>query len=305
MKNIMETKSIFKKNIDLNVSDFAFEGMILLHEQYDDEGNKKDYTAEKCFTCGAWTLTFVKLNNIGDNEHPQEIKVGQSCAEYFEMPDNFSALALSEQRAEIAQAERDRQKVAIEKLYKTEPELAQMGEFLSEISDFSYSFKKIKYDLTSEEIQELKDEAVKVWGEIVKGEQKELRLSTRVQLENGLQEITGTVEKIYWKETQWGGQEKVVLEVNDNTLFVNKTKAFTGVEEGDVITIDLEVTMFEENQFGEKKETFTGYAKAGRINLKDYKGNGKWTSDLKNLDDLKLHLEELKKRDEEWEKEEI
>ena len=180
-----------------------------------------------------------------------------------------------------------------------------MGEFLSEISDFSYSFKKIKYDLTSEEIQELKDEAVKVWGEIVKGEQKELRLSTRVQLENGLQEITGTVEKIYWKETQWGGQEKVVLEVNDNTLFVNKTKAFTGVEEGDVITIDLEVTMFEENQFGEKKETFTGYAKAGRRNLKDYKGNGKWTSDLKNLDDLKLHLEELKKRDEEWEKEEI
>ena len=39
----METKSIFKKNIDLNVSDFAFEGMILLHEQYDDEGNKKIY----------------------------------------------------------------------------------------------------------------------------------------------------------------------------------------------------------------------------------------------------------------------
>ena len=151
----------------------------------------------------------------------------------------------------------------------------------------------------------LKDFDKKLTERVLREAEIDGSLRTRVQLENGLQEITGTVEKIYWKETQWGGQEKVVLEVNDNTLFVNKTKAFTGVEEGDVITIDLEVTMFEENQFGEKKETFTGYAKAGRRNLKDYKGNGKWTSDLKNLDDLKLHLEELKKRDEEWEKEEI
>lgn len=268
---LLDKNKIFKKSIDLDVSHFTFDGMILLHEQFDDEGRKESYSAEKCFTCGSWTLTFVILKNIGNNNHPKEIRVGESCAEYFELPDNFSALALSQQRAEIAKAERDRQKKAIEKLYTTEPQLAQLGEFLSEIDyNFSYSFKKIKYDLTDEQIQELKNEALTLWGNIVNRTKEEERLSKRVQLQDGLQEVTGTVVNRYWKDMDVYAVEYVILEVNDNTLFVNATKAFEEIKMGDVVTIELDVTMFKENrETGKKEDTFKGMAKAGRRKIKN------------------------------------
>lgn len=81
-----------------------------------------------------------------------------------------------------------------------------------------------------------------------------------VALDDGLQEITATVKKIFVKETQWGGQRTLILEVNSNTLFVNQTKTLDDVFEGDTITIELEVKMYD-------RTNLKGSAKAGRRKL--------------------------------------
>ena len=81
-----------------------------------------------------------------------------------------------------------------------------------------------------------------------------------VALDDGLQEITATVKKIFVKETQWGGQRTLILEVNSNTLFVNQTKTLDDVFEGDTITIELEVKMYDTTNL-------KGSAKAGRRKL--------------------------------------
>lgn len=81
-----------------------------------------------------------------------------------------------------------------------------------------------------------------------------------VALNDGLQEITATVKKIFVKETQWGGQRTLILEVNSNTLFVNQTKTLDDVFEGDTITIELEVKMYD-------RTNLKGSAKAGRRKL--------------------------------------
>ena len=92
-------------------------------------------------------------------------------------------------------------------------------------------------------------------------EEELYRLSKVDCLEDGLQEITGTVENIYGKDTPYGFVVKMVLNVNGNLLWVNQTKALEEVTKGETITIDLDVTMF---NIDERK----GSAKAGRRKLK-------------------------------------
>lgn len=82
-------------------------------------------------------------------------------------------------------------------------------------------------------------------------------------LESGLQEITGVVTNKYFAETPYGTQEKVVLDVNGNTLWVNVTKALEDVNTDDTITIELEVNMFNAD---ERK----GSGKAGRRKLTNH-----------------------------------
>jgi hypothetical protein len=86
------------------------------------------------------------------------------------------------------------------------------------------------------------------------------KLSKVVVLNNGLQEVTGTVTNRYFAETSYGSQEKLVVDVNGNTLWVNVTKALEDVDKEDTITIELEVNMF---NVDERK----GSGKAGRRKL--------------------------------------
>ena len=86
------------------------------------------------------------------------------------------------------------------------------------------------------------------------------KLDKVVVLKNGLQEITGIVTNRYLAETSYGVQEKLVLDVNGNTLWVNVTKATEDVDTNDTITIELEVNMF---NIDERK----GSGKAGRRKL--------------------------------------
>lgn len=264
-----ETTKIFKKDLDINVQDFVYSTALDLkveEESYD-----------KCFTCGNWAGEVIELKNIGNNDLPSTIRVGLSCADYFELPDNASALLLSAQRKAMAEAERIAFAKAIAEFKVKEPQLAQMGEFLSSINDWYYSkFRNIKYDLKADYIEWLREKTLEVWQVEVDELKRISRLSKRVQLNDGVQEVTAKVERTYWAETQWGGQRKLVLNVNDNTLFVNVTKALEEVNVGDTITIELEVTMFKTEKFGEEIKvtevnpnghSFTGIGKAGRRKL--------------------------------------
>ena len=82
-------------------------------------------------------------------------------------------------------------------------------------------------------------------------------------LNNGLQEVIGVVTNRYYAETPYGIQEKLVVDVNGNTLWVNVTKALEDVDKEDTITIELEVNMF---NVDERK----GSGKAGRRKLTNH-----------------------------------
>ena len=166
---------------------------------------------------------------------------------------------------------------AIREFGINEPEIAQMGEFLSSINViYKEEFSKIKYNYGAEFVEGLRKYTLETWEAEVNSIIIDTRLANRVQLENGLQEITAKVEKVYTAETQWGYQRRLILDVNANTLFVNITKALEEVNEGDTITIELEVSMFETAKYGEEIEvsetnpnghSFTGMGKAGRRKL--------------------------------------
>ena len=264
-----ETTKIFKKNLDINVQDFVYLTALDLKVEED--------SYDQCFTCGNWAGEVIELKNIGNNEFPSTIRVGLNCAEYFELPDNASALLLSVQRKAMAEAERIAFAKAIAEFKVKEPQLAQMGEFLSSINDWFYSkFRNIKYELQADYVEWLREKALEVWQQEVDELARVSRMSKRVQLNDGLQEVTAKVEKVYFAETQWGGQERLVLNANDNTLFVNVTKALEEVNVGDTITIELEVTMFEtakggyelaKTEHNPNGHTFTGMGKAGRRKL--------------------------------------
>lgn len=82
-------------------------------------------------------------------------------------------------------------------------------------------------------------------------------------LNNGLQEVIGIITNRYYAETPYGSQEKLVVDVNGNTLWVNVTKALEDVNKEDTITIELEVNMF---NVDERK----GSGKAGRRKLTNH-----------------------------------
>jgi|DEB0MinimDraft_10_1074344.scaffolds.fasta_scaffold04614_8 hypothetical protein len=269
-----ETTKIFKKDLDLDVSEFTYvQPLDLLHDTV--KGEVIGYV--NCYTCGNWSKDVHELKNNANNNHPTTIFVGNSCADYFELPDNASALTLANHKRILAEKERAEWKEAIREFGINEPEIAQMGEFLSTINDYYMTrFRKIKYNYGAEFVEGLRKLTLETWEEEVNNIIRDTRLANRVQLENGLQEITAKVEKVYTAETQWGYQRRLILDVNANTLFVNITKALEEVNEGDTITIELEVSMFETAKYGEEIEvsetnpnghSFTGMGKAGRRKL--------------------------------------
>ena len=122
--------------------------------------------------------------------------------------------------------------------------------------------EEIKKENEYKEYQELQ-KYIHTVKEVSEEEVKKYELSKIVCLQNGLQEITGVVENIYGTETPYGFVVKMVLNVNNNLLWVNRTKALEDVNTDDTITIELEVNMFNAD---ERK----GSGKAGRRKLTNH-----------------------------------
>ncbi len=256
-----ETTKIFKKNLDINVQDFVYSTALDLkveEESYD-----------KCFTCGNWAGEVIVLKNVGNNDYPAKIRVGLSCADYFELPNNASALLLAVQRSAERKAQEEYWAKNRAEFFVKEPQLAQMGEFLSTKNDYyARKFNNVKYDVQDSYIEWLRELTLDMWQTEVDKLVNEFRFENATQLENGLQEVTGKVINIYFAETQWGSQERIVLDVNANTLFVNVTKALDEVNINDTITIELEISMFDTDTNGEfVDKTLKGMGKAGRRKL--------------------------------------
>jgi len=256
-----ETTRIFKKDLDINVQDFVFFNALDLkveEESYD-----------KCFTCGNWAGEVIELKNVGNNDLPAKIRVGLSCADYFELPNNASALLLAVQRSAERKAQEEFWAKNRAEFFVKEPQLAQIGECLSKYNDYyARKFNNVKYGVQDSYIDWLKELTLKMWQSEVDKLVNKFRFENATQLQNGLQEVTGKVINIYFADTQWGYQERIVLDINANTLFVNVTKALEEVNVNDIITMELEVSMFDTDSNGEYVEkTLKGMGKAGRRKL--------------------------------------
>ncbi len=122
--------------------------------------------------------------------------------------------------------------------------------------------EQVETEIEHQEYLELK-KYIHTVKEVSEEEVKKYELSKISCLQDGLQEITGVVENIYGTETPYGFVVKMVLNVNNNLLWVNRTKALEDVNTDDTITIELDVNMFNAD---ERK----GSGKAGRRKLTNH-----------------------------------